>query len=214
MSDILRWRDPTIALAGILQACTLVDKLARTGYLDKQVFETVINSLLEMNPSSTLATFGGLSKLTTGFETVEQCLEKLPDTESQQVIKYLFGVFHLQSKLMKKPDVLQIIHSRLQQIQTQAAHFEPTHDNVVANLADLYSDTLSTFRYRIHVQGNPTYLQQDRVAAQIRTLLFGAIRATILFRQVGGKRWHLVTQRKKFLAAAGALKSEALITSH
>ena len=213
MSEIQRWRDPVIALAGVLQACTLVDKLARTGYLDKEQFATTINSLLDLSPSSTLAPYGSLANLTKGFEAVEGCLEKLPHAESQQILKYVLGVFHLQSKLSKRSDILQIIHSRLQQIKTQAAHFEPTHDNVVANLADLYTDTISTFRFRIHVQGNPTYLQQDRVAAQIRTLLFGAIRSAILFRQVGGRRWQLVVKRKSILAAAESLKVESLTIS-
>ena len=44
------WRDRTIALDGIAQAVDLMDKLAKTGYLNSRDFETSVLSLLEQNP--------------------------------------------------------------------------------------------------------------------------------------------------------------------
>jgi high frequency lysogenization protein len=63
-------------------------------------------------------------------------------------------------------------------------------------MADLYSQTLSTFRYRIQVNGDYNFLQQQRIANQIRALLLAAVRSAILWRQVGGNRWHFLLNRK------------------
>jgi high frequency lysogenization protein len=47
--------------------------------------------------------------------------------------------------------------------------------------------------------GSAVYLQQAGVAARIRCMLFAAIRNAFLWRQLGGKRRHLLIQRKDFL---------------
>ena len=85
----------------------------------------------------------------------------------------------------------------------------PCHDNVVSNIADIYSDTISTFQYRIQVTGNYNYLQQNRVANQVRALLLTAIRSAILWRQLGGSRWQFLFYRKPMLLACRALIAEA-----
>ena len=72
----------------------------------------------------------------------------------------------------------------------QAEHFSVIHDNVFANIASLYQQTISTLRQRIQVKGNPIYLQQPGVAERIRCLLFAAVRSAFLWRQLGGKRYH------------------------
>ena len=71
-----------------------------------------------------------------------------------------------------------------------------THDNVIANLGTLYTETLSTFRFRIQVNGDYNYLQQQRIANQIRALLLASVRSAILWRQVGGNRLQLLFYRK------------------
>lgn len=198
----------TIALAGLCQAVALVNRLATTGYLDKSEFQTCITSLLEQNPPSTLATYGSIRDLNCGFKNLTTILSEIK-SDQQPCLRYLLGVLHLQSKVMKQKDVLEIIGSRLVQINAQAKHFEPTHENVIGNLADLYSDTISTFRFRIQVRGEASYLQQDRIANQVRSLLFSAIRSAILWHQLGGKRWHLLMQRKSIISCAENFQQQA-----
>ena len=84
-----------------------------------------------------------------------------------------------------------------------------THDNVVRNIADLYSDTISKFQYRIQVTGNYNYLQQTRVTNQVRTLLLAAIRAALLWRQLGGRSWQFLFYRAELAKATNELIKEA-----
>jgi high frequency lysogenization protein len=52
---------------------------------------------------------------------------------------------------------------------------------------------------RIQVKGNAIYLQQPNVAERIRCLLFSAIRSAVLWRQLGGRKYHLLFYRKALI---------------
>ena len=203
------WRPITIALAGVFQTAALVDRLATSGYLTKDDFHTAVTSLLEQNPPTVEATYGGIEHLTLGFEVLIRVLSDLKKEPTQNKVRYVLGIFYLQKKLRQQKSMLSIIDSRLQTAKQQAVHFGATHDNVIANLAEIYTDTISRFRFRIHVRGDPTYLQQQRVANQVRTLLFSGIRSATLWQQVGGKRWQILVSRNQLLGQAKQLLDEA-----
>ena len=102
-----------------------------------------------------------------------------------------------------------MIGERLEQADHQATHFSSvSHTNVIANLAQIYQDSISTFRYRIQVNGYAGYLQQDSIAQRIRCLLFAGIRAAILWHQLGGKRYHLIFSRKQLLSQLHTLHTQ------
>lgn len=190
-------QDLTLALAGIFQATVLVDQIAKTGQLPSEDFATLANSLFDLNPPNTLAVFGGeVRNLRPGLEAMRQLLRDTDTPKLREPLRYALGVLHLQKKLAGRKDMLNVIGSRINQATQQAEHFGNTHENVVANLANIYAETLSTFRFRIQVNGDYNYLQQQRIANQIRTLLLAAVRCAILWRQVGGNRWQLLLQRK------------------
>lgn len=191
------WQKNAIALAGLLQACNLVEQLAKTGYLKTDEFEVLIKSLFEQNPDTVESVYGGLHNLATGFELLVELLDNPRAQQNADLLRYVLGILHLQKKLSKRSEVLNIIGSRLDKATTQIEHFGFTHDNVIANIAEIYSDTISKFQYRIQVTGEYAYLQQERVANQIRALLLAAIRSATLWRQCGGKRWHLLFYRSQ-----------------
>lgn len=203
------WKDISIALAGLLQACAQVEQLAKTGYLKTDEFETAVNSLHITSPSNVLEVFGSVAALQTGLEKLEHMLSNYRRSPSTDLFRYALGVMHIQKRLAKRPDVLSVIGNRLERAKLQAEHFGPAHDNTVSNIADIYSDTISKFQYRIQVTGNYNYLQQDRVANQVRTLLLAAIRASTLWRQIGGSRWQFIFHRAAILEACHELIREA-----
>lgn len=190
------WQDITLALAGIFQGAALVEQVAKTGYLPPEAFKCSIESILDLNPPSTLDVYGGkLDNLRVGLEIMRDLLQ--PNSQKHRdTLRYGLGVLHLQKKLAGRRDMLGVIASRLEQVNQQAQHFSSTHDNVIANLGTLYTETISTFRFRIQVNGDYNYLQQQRIANQIRALLLASIRSAILWRQVGGNRWQLLLNRK------------------
>lgn len=190
------WQDITLALAGLFQATAMVDQVAKTGQVPSEAFRCSMESVLDLNPTSTLDVYGGnLSNLRLGLEVMRDLLRPASQLH-REALRYGLGVLHLQKKLAGRRDMLNVIGSRIEQANQQAQHFSSTHDNVIANLGTLYTETLSTFRFRIQVNGDYNYLQQQRIANQIRALLLSAVRSAILWRQVGGNRWQLLFNRK------------------
>jgi high frequency lysogenization protein len=197
-----------IALAGLFQAASLVEQISTRGMVPQNSFETSLASIFVTNPEITEEIYGGTEQLpinlSQGFRGLQELLEKSRTEQNPDTIRYGLSLMHLERKLSKRPDLLQKIGEKIDTISQQANYFaDPdteltdnpaafTHPSVVANLASLYQDTLSTFNFRIQVTGEPRHLQNTENAAKIRALLLAGIRAAMLWRQVGGKRWHLL----------------------
>ena len=76
---------------------------------------------------------------------------------------------------------------------------------MVSNLASIYLDIISPLGPRIQVTGTPAHLQQPQVQHKVRALLLAAVRSAVLWRQVGGKRRHLIFGRKQMVEQAKIL---------
>lgn len=199
MNSLDAGKRQTIALAGVLQSAQLVHELAGRGLVDQHTFETSIQSILITNPEKTEDIYGGdLFNLRPGARALRKLLLKDKDAHPN-IMRYAVGILVLQTKLMKDKAMLTALGERLDAIQAQAQHFSATHENVLAALAGLYQDTLSTFSFRVQVQGDPQILQQQGNADKIRALLLAGVRSAMLWQQAGGQRWKLIFARKRLL---------------
>lgn len=193
-------QEQLIALGAVFESAVLVDKLARTGQVGEPALACMLGSLLVRNPESTLDVFGGDDlNLRDGYRALVSSLERDPAALQREPLRYALALLGLERQLAKRDDLLQIMGSRLDQIQQQVEHFGLVHENVIAACGSLYQDTISTFRQRIQVQGDMRFLQQASNASRIRALLLAGIRAARLWRQLGGHRWQLVFSRRKLL---------------
>jgi len=186
----------TIALAGLSQACLLVQQLATTGTADNKAIETCINSILKVDSESVLDIYGHLSNLKPGLLQLGQQVLNKTIADPEQA-RYAASLVFLESQLSNRPEMLSKISSGISVAQAQSESFGCTHENVLANLGDLYHSTLSTLQPRIMVNGEEEYLSQPKNVNKIRTLLLAGIRATMLWRQCGGARWKFLIFRKK-----------------
>lgn len=199
-------KEQTIALAGVFQACELVDKLATTGSITPQQLETSISSLLNQNPTDTASVYSGTDNLRTGLDVMEKLLGMNINASAPNPLRYAVGILYLQRRLSKDRTTLNKVGQGIERAAQQAEHFGPTHENVLNNLADLYQQTISTYSFRIQVKGEPDYLQQEAIATRIRCLLFSAIRSAVLYEQLGGRRRHMIFSRKSIIKHVRALK--------
>lgn len=195
-------QEQLIALGAVFEAAALVDRIARTGQLPQAALGSMLGSLLVREEKPALEIYGGDDRnLRDGYRALIGALERDTSTLQREPLRYALAMIGLERQLDKRRDLLQVIGSRLDQIQTQVDHFGISHENVVASFGGLYQDTLSTFRQRIQVQGDMRHLQQSDNAAKIRALLLAGIRSARLWRQLGGHRWQMVFSRRKLLDA-------------
>lgn len=201
-------KNQLMALAGAFQACSLVDSYARLGTVPAKQMETAIYSLLQQNPSSTEAVYGGLENLEQGLATMEELLDRPKDPHNTLVLRYVLGVLYIARKVSANPQMLERIGTGIANASRQAELFSLTHANVIANIADLYQNTISTLKFRIQVNGVAEHLQQPHIASRIRCLLFSAVRSAVLWHQLKGNRFQLIFGRSTLLGLAREMKRE------
>lgn len=191
--------EQTMALAAIAQNAFLVRQLAHHGVAAIDKFGTAVDSLFVTKPHSAEEVFGSVRNLNLGLQSLQEILEGssalfAPD----QVLKYVMGMLYLESQLARQPKILERIGSEIGRIDLRYPE-RPRAENqaLVKDLARLYQDTLSTLPFRIQVKGDMQRLQNDYVAARLRVLLFAGVRAAVLWKQRGGRRWHLIFLRSR-----------------
>ena len=195
-------RQQALALAAIFQSSELVYQLGYSGTTEADKMAFAMSTLLNQNPDSLRDLYGSVDNLQSGIDIMQDFLsdnKNAGDSKNREVINYVMSSIHLAGKLVSNREMLNQIETGIDNANQQAQHFSVTHENVYTNVAALYQDTISTMRLRIQVLGSGVYLQQAAVAARIRCMLFTAIRNAFLWRQLGGKRRHLLFQRKVLL---------------
>ncbi len=198
MSDQLI--DRTMAFAGLLQAIAQVQHIARHGSSDRESLAACLNTVLVTNPDSTSDVYADKVALNKGYQLIVNQLGDAKDKDVE-VTRYLVGILALERKLARG-NAMSILAERINQIHRQLHHFAITDEQVIANFAGIYSDIISTLGPKIQISGNPEYLKQSQVQEKIRALLLSAMRSAVLWRQLGGKRRHLVFARKTIVDIA------------
>ena len=204
------FRDKTLALAGIFQATALVKNIAVNGLTDKHDFEICIRSIFETDPESVEAVYGQVEYLRTGLTTL---IEQLGEKSSQRdidIARYVISLLHLQGKLSKNKIMLDALSNGIERARRQTEHFHIAHENVIANLADIYSETISQIPPKIMVSGESQYLSNTDQANKIRALLLAGMRSAVLWAQLGGSRWQILLRRRRFSQEAERIFKEEI----
>ncbi|MDH5409369.1 MAG: high frequency lysogenization protein HflD [Gammaproteobacteria bacterium] len=205
--------DKTLALAGVFQAASLVQQIGQTGVADMHDTETCLQSLLELNPESVAAIFGQTSNIRSGLQMLTGQLDSHKDEMDMDITRYVISLLHLERKLSKRPEMLDIIASGIEEAKKQLDYFPVSHDVLLAKFADIYARTISTISPQIMVTGEEVYLSNQDHANKIRALLLCGMRAAILWRQLGGSRWQIIFSRNKFIKEAQRILAEEINTT-
>ncbi len=195
--------DRTIAFAGICQAVALVQQVAKNGHCDTDAFETSLKAVLNTNPSNTVNVYGRESSLKLGLECLVNGIDSTPT--GSEITRYIISLMALERKLAGRRDAMSQLGDRLQTLERQVEHFDLLDEQMISNLASVYLDVISPIGPRIQVTGTPSVLQQTAQQHKVRALLLSGIRSAVLWRQVGGRRRHLIFGRKKMIEQAQIL---------
>jgi high frequency lysogenization protein len=201
-----RLRDRTIALAAVVQAATLVQHIAETGQASPTDIETLLQSLLVENADTTADVYGGLGSLRPGLRELNQQLSKKKEQKDVVLLRYVISLLHLERQLAKRPQMMEQIGREIDQVPQQVEYFgDIMSPQVIARFADIYHRTLSELKPQIQVFGDPNFLQQPDNVNKVRALLLAGVRAAVLWRQKGGRRWQFLFQSARILATAEEL---------
>jgi high frequency lysogenization protein len=191
-----------IALAGMMQALALVRSIALRGGCDAQAMQDSLASVLRIDADNAAAVFGGIGGLRIGLQTL---IEQLDQPRDASLTRMAVTVLRLERTLAGRRELLESLREEIEKIAKLDPHAEASMVDLPARLAQLYVQTLSPLRPRVMVEGNEAFLQQASQQNQIRALLLAAIRAAVLWRQLGGSQWRLLFRRRQYAMLARGL---------
>jgi high frequency lysogenization protein len=163
--------------------------------------EVLLSSLVVTDPKNPEDIYRSDADLKTGYRLVVQQLDSGPE-KSVELVKYVGGLIQLERALNSKPQQLDLLGTKIDDIKRRLSHFEITDETVIASLADIYAEVVSPLGQRIQVFGDPNLLQQKPIQNKIRALLLVGIRAAVLWRQMGGKRRQFILSKGKLVRIA------------
>lgn len=200
-------RDRTLALAGVYQAAALARQLARRGYADQEPLHASVRSVLIIDAINTVSVFGGIEGVRLGLLSIGRQSGSAGDLE---VAHYVVALCQLARRFYRDNEMVERVSSELSDIRREVSA-DVEHLMSSANFerfADLYKETLSHLKPQVIVQGEQEHLSNAHVVAQIRTSLLAGVRSGILFGQLGGSRWQILVQRRRYMNNAIRLLSE------
>lgn len=187
-------RSRTLALAGLLQSLKLVRQIADTGHADADGERAMLDSVFRIDAETADAVYGGAPALRNGLKLLHAQLTHRGGDES--LSRLGLSVLRIERGFVADQAMARRIGDALRDLQATAERQGSLHPDVIGRLGRLYADTISHLQPKVIVDGNPHYLQQPDVVAEIRALLLSALRSAVLWRQMGGSYWDFVFRRR------------------
>lgn len=197
-------RDRALALSAVFQAAAAVQQIARRGAAEASELEVLLYSLFQTDPDSVEAVFGQGGRLASGARVLVEQLEG-GVRRNLELSRYVIQILKLERKLSADRTLLGHVRAGLDEARARLREAPLLDPELLAQLAELYSRTLSRLQPRIIVQGEARQLQNPANVHRIRALLLAGVRAAVLWRQCGGSTWQILLGRRRLLAQARAL---------
>ncbi len=204
----------TLALAALFQACTQIHRVSHTGYVDPHAAAAVIRGLIITNPQTCEDIYPS-NQLLVGYRQVvasfsSQASDKNADTI--EITKDAFKIIGLELTIERNAAVFNKLGNDIdalrESILTRYPDYESGRPEVVLSqdclhdFSELYQSLISPNFPRLMIYGEEAYLSRSENQEMIRALLLSGIRASVLWRQLGGRRRLLFFRRKAIVQQA------------
>lgn len=191
-----------LALAGLVQALQQVRQIAETGQADHAVVSTALDSVFRIDAASPEAVYGDAQAVEPGLKLLRDYFGNA--ARDELLPRLALAVIQLERRFVHEAATAEQVHAGIIALAPSMQRLGSTHPDILAALGSLYADTVSHLRPRVMVQGNPHYLGQAGVVAEIRAVLLAALRSAVLWRQLGGSLWDFLLRRREVAAAVQA----------
>ena len=195
--------DRLICLALLFQVAEMVHQIATTGVADFEEFRAAIYPLRVSSPQQSEDLLMNKPSTALGFQSLVDAFDKSKRTDKTlEILRYVMSLMLLERKIAAQSSLFGEIALASDKALAKEEFFGEFHPNVIAALAQVYSDHISQLQPPILVRGERQYLDQSLHANRIRALLLSGIRMALAWRQVGGHRWQLLFKRKSYIQQA------------
>lgn len=192
--------DRVLALAGIAQALQQVRRIAETGHSEAAIVRTAMDSVMRIDAPTPEAVYGSARQVEPGLRLLRDYFRN--QGKDQLLPRLALSVMQLERRFVREAATVDKVDTGIGATSARLAELgQSNHPDVLAAMAELYKNSISQLKPKIMVQGNPHYLNQATVVAEIRALLLAAVRSAVLWRQLGGNYWDFLFSRKAMVDA-------------
>jgi len=194
------------ALAGIAQAASSVQRAATGKTLDDAATMALYRALLEQDATSVQA-LAALGDFSLGLKAAQGMLHK-PNPEQIQTLRYTRAILDATARLRRQTVAVSRLSNAISALEPKSV--TDSYDIPWSALAEIYVDTLGSLNQRVQVRGQASLLKREDVANKIRALLLTGVRFAWLWHQLGGRRWHLLVNRRRMWQTTQLLSQAGL----
>jgi high frequency lysogenization protein len=226
-----RWQQQTQALAGVMQAVCQIDDIASRGETNAAATRASLSSVLRQTADDLNEAVGSVGQLHYGLQRMLEMLQG--EQKYLPALQYAMAVMQMEKNLRRSDTIQQAVDRELHLINMSIAedtkasddgdltessmadeasdpltsdHADTDHaQELIAQLADVWTTQVRKLEPQVVVHGKPLYLQNENNIQLIRALLLSALRCSWLWSQLGGRRWHLLLRRKRLLQSTRQL---------
>ncbi|MDH5434340.1 MAG: high frequency lysogenization protein HflD [Gammaproteobacteria bacterium] len=192
--------DQCIALAAMAQSIRVVQNIAWKGTTNDTDFKAVLVSILKTQAPSAAAIYNGSFELSTGLRILNGYFDPLSGSKDPEFIHLAINLIVSNDQLNKTPKILNSLTKDInwlsEKFNTEDIYTDDEiYQNYITECSEVYKKTLSRLSHRIKVNGKPEHLKQSKNQDRVRAALLAGIRACVLWRQLGGTRWHFLFKK-------------------
>lgn len=216
MADI---ENETLALAALFQACMQIQRVAKTGYIDAQATAPVIRALIITNPK-TCDDIYNKGSLLMGYRQILSSFGTPTNQRTEEAIEITalaFKLITLENNIENSSVHFEKLSSDIDMARGRILFLKDNYENasadeivdkdIIKEFASIYQSIISPNFPKLIIYGEESYLRVEENQTMIRALLLAAIRAIVLWRQVGGRRRYLIFRRKAIIECARSVAS-------
>ncbi|MDB6162683.1 MAG: lysogenization regulator HflD [Xanthomonadaceae bacterium] len=187
-----------LALGGLVQALQQVRRIADTGQADATILATALDSVFRIDAETPSDVYGGASAVRPGLLLLRGYFRN--EARDELLPRLSLAVLQLERRFSHHATAQQV-HDAILALMPTREQLGSTHPQLLAALGSLYAENISHLRPRVLVQGNPHYLGQATVVAEIRAVLLAGLRSAVLWRQLDGSLWDFLLRRNDMVKA-------------
>lgn len=193
-----------LSLSGIFQSISIVCQLSQTGICNYDAFKISINSILNINPETTLSVYGNSEKnLKLGITTLLSLLNNSNSYKvSGRMLRYIVRIIILEKKLKKNIFYSEMLFKQISELVQKNINCINSYDILSDQLSKIYLSVFSKLGSRIKIFGSHKVLKDILVQNKIRCALLSGIRSVVLWKQVGGSFLQLVFCKNQIYSQA------------
>ncbi len=191
----------TFAFAAAIESLYQIAVIGHTGIINKGIVDHLLKGVLKTEAVTSTSIYP-MELLQDGLNYF--CSnDKLDSKNLKEVNFYIPRILKLTNIYLEDQEVRKSLGNEIVHIKETLSHQENKSLFVGKHLADWYKNNIfDQNKFAIQIYGSQEFLTKDINLIYVRALLVSAVRATVLWQQMGGTQLNFILNRSKMAISA------------